>query len=45
MGIVNLFALTQSSGKGIGGLTFSVFQAAMAGTVISRQIWNRWLIS
>jgi hypothetical protein len=43
-GIVNLFALMQSSGKGREGLTFSVSQAAMAGTVISRQIWNRCLI-
>ncbi len=39
-GIVNLFALRQSPGRRMGGHTSSAPQAARAGTVISRQIWN-----
>jgi len=39
-GVVNLFALMPSPGKRRRGLTSFSFQAARAGTLISRQIWN-----
>ena len=44
-GLVNLFALMQYQGKGetVSPLYFP--QAARAGTVISCQIWNRFLSS
>ena len=40
VGLVNLFALRQSPGRRMAGLTSCVSQAAIAGTVISRQIRN-----
>src|SRR5262249_18064232 len=44
-GVVNLFALMPSPWRRMRVLTFPSRQAAIAGTVISRQIWNLFFSS